>query len=121
MIISYNSDEVRVVDPNTGGAKGQKLARFDMIPPGVIWALAEHFGKGEAKYPSNADGLANWQNGYSWRLSVAALQRHLHQWLMGESHDSETGSHHLIAVIWHCTVLWWFEKHGKGTDHRGQM
>lgn len=42
--------EHRVVNPVTGGAKGQKLARFDLIPPDALWALAEHFGKGATKY-----------------------------------------------------------------------
>ena len=42
--------EVRVVDPVTGGEKGAKLARFDLIPPEATWALAEHYGKGCAKY-----------------------------------------------------------------------
>lgn len=89
-----------------------------MIPADVLWELAEHYGKGEAKYPSDADGTPNWQRGYDWRLSVAALQRHLHQWLMGEESDDETGSHHLIAVAWHAFALRWFSKHGKGRDFR---
>lgn len=42
--------EVRVVDPTTGGEKGSKLARFSLIPPEFLWALAEHYGKGAAKY-----------------------------------------------------------------------
>jgi hypothetical protein len=115
------SDEIRVVDPNTGGAKGSKLARFDMIPSDVLWELAEHYGKGEAKYPSNEDGTANWQNGYNWRLSIAALERHLHSFIQGENIDEETGSSHLVAVIWHAIALRWFQLHGKGTDYRQKM
>lgn len=107
---------VNVVDPVTGGAKGQKLARFDMIPPDVLLALAEHYGKGEAKYPSDETGLPNWMRGYRWSLSVAALERHLKAFLMGEDIDSETGSPHLVAVIWHAIALEWFRTHGKGTD-----
>lgn len=42
--------EVRVVDPTTGGEKGSKLARFSLIPPEFLWALAEHYGKGANKY-----------------------------------------------------------------------
>lgn len=112
------SEEVKIVDPETGGAKGQKAARFDMIPSDFLWKLAEHYGAGEKKYPSDDRGVANWQRGYDWRLSVAALQRHLHQWLQGEDMDAETGSHHLVAVAWHCIALWWFQKHGKGRDFR---
>jgi hypothetical protein len=110
--------ETRIVDAS-GGAKGSKLARFDMIPPDVLWELAEHYGKGEAKYPSDPEtGQPNWQLGYSWRLSVAALQRHLFAWLAGEDTDPETGSSHLIAVIWHCIALRWFQLHDKGKDYR---
>lgn len=112
------SGETTVVDETTGGMKGQKLARFDMIPPDVLWELAEHFGKGEAKYPSDENGLPNWQRGYSWRLSVAALLRHFFAFLKGEDIDPETGSSHLIAVVWHAMALRWFQLHGKGKDYR---
>jgi hypothetical protein len=87
-----------------------------MVPPDVLWELAEHYGKGEAIYPSDPD--PNWQRGYSWRLSVAALHRHLAQWESGEDTDAETGSSHLIAATWHCVALRWFQLHGKGTDYR---
>jgi len=114
----YIEQETTVVDPETGGAKGQKLARFDMIPPDVLWELAEHYGKGEAKYPSDENGLPNWERGYSWRLSTAALMRHLCAFLKGEDTDTETGSSHLIAVIWHAMALRYFQIHGKGKDYR---
>ena len=114
------SSEIRVTDPLTGGAKGSKLARFDMIPPDVLWELAEHMGKGEAKYPADETGLPNWQRGYDWRLSVAALHRHLNAFERGENLDIETGSSHLIAVIWHAMALRWFQLHGKGRDYRTQ-
>jgi hypothetical protein len=108
--------EVRVTSA-TGGEKGSKPARFDMIPPDVLWELAEHYGKGEAKYPSDpTTGEANWQKGYAWHLSVAALERHLTAWLNGEDTDLETGSSHLIAVVWHAIALRWFQLHGRGTD-----
>lgn len=113
--------EVRIVDPLTGGAKGQKLPRFDLIPPDVLWELAEHYGKGEAKYPIGEDGIPNWQRGYNWRLSVAALQRHLHQFLMGEDFDEEADSAHLVAVAWHAFALRWYSIHGKGIDYRPTM
>lgn len=117
--VTLNADEVRIVDKNTGGMKGSKLARFDMIPPDVLWELAEHYGKGEAKYPSDPEtGQPNWERGYSWRLSVAALERHLNAWLKGEDTDEETGSSHLICVIWHAMALRYFQLHDKGKDYR---
>lgn len=110
--------EIRIVDPNTGGAKGSKLAAFSLIPPDVVWEIAEHYGKGNAKYPPDEDGTPNWRKGYDWGLSLDALERHLHQWKMGEEIDEETGSHHLIAVIWHAIALRWFSKRKLGRDCR---
>jgi len=94
------SPEVRVVDPTTGGAKGQKLARFDLIPPRPLKALAEHYGKGAAKYEDR-----NWERGYKWSLSYAALHRHLNAWWSGEDNDPELGSSHLDAVLFHAMAL----------------
>ena len=106
-----SDDETRAVDPDTGGAKGSKLAQFSLIPGEFLWALAEHFGVGALKYERN-----NYLRGYRWSLSYDALQRHLHQWLLGEKIDPETGSSHLIAAAWHCCALFIFEKRGLGTD-----
>lgn len=116
--VPFETDEIRVVDPS-GGMKGSKLAKFSMIPPDVLNELAEHYGKGEAKYPSDPEtGEPNWQKGYNWRLSVDALERHLNAWKRGEDFDPETGSSHLIAVMWHAAALRWFQNHGRGRDYR---
>lgn len=123
--------EVRVVDAKTGGEKGQKLERFDLIPPGPWRALARLFGRGSIKYADR-----NWEKGYSWGLSIGALQRHLATWLLGQSYDTRdgtkggpidydengkpvhTGEHHLICVAWHAFVLSVFETRKIGTDDR---
>ena len=114
-------EEIRVTDPITGGQKGSKLARFDLLPSEPLWELAEHYGKGEQKYPTGADGIPNWMRGYNWRLSVAALERHLHQFIQGEDIDEETGSSHLTAIAWHAFALRWFQIHEKGTDYRQSL
>lgn len=101
------------VDPETGGRKETKLARFDLIPPDILHELAEHYGRGAAKY-----GERNMENGYPWSLSYAALQRHLNAWWQGEDDDPETGHSHLIAAAWHCFTLLWFLRHRRGTDDR---
>lgn len=92
--------EVRVVNAVTGGEKGSKLARFDLIPIRPLTLLAEHFGRGAAKYTDR-----NWERGYDWSLSYAALQRHLTAWWGGEDCDPELGSSHLDAVMWHAVAL----------------
>lgn len=111
MYIHPEVDEVRIVDPNTGGEKGQKPQRFSLIPTRFLWDLATHYGVGARKYEDR-----NWERGYKWSLSLDAFNRHLNQWLRGEQVDAETGSHHLIAAIWHLIALWFYDVNNKGTD-----
>lgn len=92
--------EERIVDPDTGGEKGSKDARFDLIPAGPLTELAKHYGAGAKKYEDR-----NWERGYRWSLSFAAMMRHAWAWWRGEDSDEETGSHHLVAVAWHALAL----------------
>lgn len=97
---SANRGEVRITNPLTGGQKGDKLERFDLIPVGPLTALARHYGIGARKYADN-----QWRRGYDWHLSYAAAQRHLNGFWGGEDIDEETGSPHLAAAAWHCFAL----------------
>lgn len=111
---SFNrTTEVRVVDPATGGAKGSKLARFDLLPAEALTLVAEHFGRGAEKYEDR-----NWERGYKWSLSFAAMQRHAWAFWGGESLDPETQSHHLAAVVFHALALMTYESRDAGTDDR---
>lgn len=94
-----SQEEVRVTS-SSGGQKGKKLARFDLIPVSALTHLAEHYGKGAEKYEDR-----NWERGYEWSLSYAALQRHLTAWWNGEDVDAETGHSHLDAVMFHAFAL----------------
>lgn len=107
------ASEVRIVDPDTGGAKGQKPQRYDLIPPEPLEALAEVYGFGADKYDD-----FNYLLGYDWKLSVGALKRHIAAWEMGESGDDESGLPHLAHAAWHCFTLQVFETHGLGKDLR---
>lgn len=91
--------EVRSVSA-TGGEKGTKLARYDLLPAKPLHELAEHYGRGALKYDDD-----NWRRGYEWSKSFAALQRHAWAFWDGEDIDAETGSKHLIAVAWHALAL----------------
>lgn len=97
---NVSTSEVRVTDPTTGGEKGSKLARFDLLPATPLWMLAEHYGRGASKYADR-----NWERGYKWSLSFAALQRHAWAFWNGEDTDPETGSPHILAVAWHALAL----------------
>lgn len=105
--------ETRTVDPLTGGEKGSKEARFDLIPGDTLEALACHFGRGSKKYADH-----NWLKGYKWSLSFAAMMRHAWAWWRGEDIDPETGSSHMIAVAWHAFAMATFQARAVGTDDR---
>lgn len=94
------TEEVIVTNEQTGGRKGSKLARFDLIPSRPLELLAEHYGRGCLKYSDR-----NWENGYNWGLSFAAMMRHAWAFWRGEDIDPETGSPHLVAVAWHAFAL----------------
>ena len=106
-------DEVRVVDKDTGGEKGSKLARFDLLPADPLRQLAEHYGKGALKYDAR-----NWERGYAWSLTYAALQRHANAFWSGEDIDPDSGSHHMVAVAWHALALVEFARTHKEKDDR---
>jgi hypothetical protein len=120
--------EVRTTS-STGGEKGVKLQRFDLIPVFPYQKLAEHFGKGALKYAEH-----QWRKGYEWSKSYSAIHRHLTAFWAGYDYDvcsnepdaclheppkgakprddfepdtcyNHTGSHHLDAVMWHSFVL----------------
>lgn len=88
---------------STGGQKGVKLARYDLIPVDALRQVAEHYGKGAQKYSDN-----NWRKGYEYSKAYAALQRHAQAWWGGEDVDEETGSSHLAAVAFHAMSLMTF-------------
>ena len=110
---SFENGEVRLVNEQTGGEKGTKLARFDLIPGEAMWTVAEHYGIGAEKYADN-----NWRRGYNWSLSLAALERHLQQFKAGEDYDDETGSPHMAAVVFHALALLTFMDEHPELDDR---
>lgn len=105
--------EVRVTNPITGGQKGAKLARFDLLPAKALWKVAELYGRGAAKYAP-----WNYRLGYAWSLSIAALERHLALWKEGEETDAETQCHHLASVVFHALALLLFTDEHPELDDR---
>lgn len=105
------SKEVRTTS-STGGQKGVKIERYDLIPVEALRQLAEHYGRGAEKYDAN-----QYRKGYEFSKSYAALQRHLNQWWGGEDNDGELGSSHLVAAAWHClTLLTFMQEHPEFDD-----
>lgn len=105
--------EVRVVDPVTGGMKGQKLTQMGALDPKALIEVGKVAGYGGIKYERY-----NFCKGYKWSLSYDALQRHLMAFWDGEDIDPESGLRHLAAAAWHCLALLTFSIRGKGTDDR---
>ena len=129
--------EVRIIS-ETGGAKGSKLARFDLLPWDALTLLAEHYGRGTFKYDDR-----NWEKGYKWGLSFSALQRHLTAHWNGDIYDLDPYLYgvdaegeplfteaeirampddqkvlHITAVMWHAACLTAFFLRGIGEDDR---
>ena len=132
--------EVRTTS-STGGQKGVKLQRFDLIPVGPLKELAEHYGVGASKYANH-----QWRKGYEWSKSYAALMRHLTAFWAGFDYDvcsndpegcqhvddkgepftalredacfNHTGSHHMAAVAWHAFCLLEFKDEHPDHDDR---
>ncbi len=91
--------EVRVTS-STGGQKGQKEARYDLIPGHALELVAKLYGRGAGKYEDR-----NWERGYDWSLSFAALQRHIWQFWNGEDMDEEMDMPHVACAIFHALAL----------------
>ena len=107
------SGEVRTTDPTTGGQKGVKLARFDLIPPIPLKQIAEVYGHGAKKYAER-----NWERGYAWSKSYGALMRHITAFWSGETFDQELGTHHCANVAFHCLALMEFTETHPELDDR---
>lgn len=105
-------EEIRTVS-STGGQKGSKEQRFDLIPVGPLTELATLYGRGARKYADR-----NWELGYEYHLSYAALMRHLTQWWSGQDEDEETGVSHLASVVFHAFALMEFLKTHPDFDNR---
>src|SRR5688572_25513227 len=108
-----SNEEIRVTDKGTGGSKGSKPSRMDLLPPLVLDEDARVYGMGAAKYSPT-----NYLRGFDWSLSVAALLRHINEWQQGNSYDEESGLHHLSHARWHLATLMLFEWYELGNDDR---
>lgn len=91
--------EVRTTSA-TGGQKGVKPQRYDLIPIDPLNLLAELYGNGAAKYAAH-----NWRKGYEWSNSYAAAQRHMTAFWNGEDMDPEMGLPHVTSAAFHMFAL----------------
>lgn len=107
-----NPNEIRTVSP-TGGEKGVKPERFDLIPVEALSSIARLYGVGAKKYAAH-----NWRRGYEWSKSYAAMMRHSNLFWSGEDIDPETGEPHMAAVAFHAMTLIVFMQEQREFDDR---
>jgi len=97
----------------TGGQKGVKPERHDLVPRRAMAAIARVFGFGASKYEDH-----NWRKGYEWGKSLASLQRHIDEFVDGNTYDEESGLPHLAHAGFHIlALLTWLEEQGEGADN----
>jgi hypothetical protein len=111
-LIETNPNEIRTVSP-TGGEKGVKPERFDLLPVEALSSIARLYGVGAQKYASH-----NWRRGYDWSKSYAAMMRHANLFWSGEDIDPETGEPHMAAVAFHAMTLIVFMQEQREFDDR---
>lgn len=93
------SEEVRTTS-STGGQKGVKASRYDLIPIPALDLLARLYGRGAEKYEEH-----NWRKGYEWSKSYASAMRHMTLFWDGEDIDEEMGLPHVICAAFHMFTL----------------
>ena len=85
-------------------AKGK--LQYDLIPPSALEGLAEVLTYGAKKYKPN-----NWKKVEDLGQYRNALYRHLEAYRKGETHDEESGLHHLKHAL--CNVAFLLELEDK--------
>lgn len=92
--------EIRTVS-ESGGEKGVKPWRYDLIPPTALAQLAALYGLGAKKYDEH-----NFRKGYGWDKSYGGLQRHVNLFWSGEDYDLELKNvNHICSTAWHAFAL----------------
>lgn len=98
-------------------------ARFELIPPESLFALAMVLSFGAKKYAAR-----NWEKGMSWGRVFGATMRHLWAWWGGKAPtntnfvlgelDVDTGYSHLWHAMFGVAVLIAYEERKIGEDDR---
>lgn len=87
--------------------------KFELLPPEAELALAHHYTVGALKYADR-----NWELGMDWTKPFACIRRHAWKWFRGEEYDDETGSHHMICIMWNAAAIYTYFVRGVGKDTR---
>ena len=88
-------------------------ARYDLLPPDALDAIAQVFTYGAAKYADR-----NWEGGMAWGRLFAAMMRHCWAFWRGEDVDPESGLPHLAHAGACVLMLLAYMQRGIGHDNR---
>lgn len=112
IILGSPENYVSQKSPATGLKFDTGKLQYSLIPVETTQALAEVLSFGASKYAPN-----NWQlveNGEQRYLD--ALYRHLQAYRSGESHDPESGLHHLSHALTNVAFLHYLTTTKKDTQ-----
>ncbi len=87
--------------------------RYDLLPHDGLEELVRVYTKGAAKYADR-----NWEKGMSFSRCLGSLMRHTWKFWSGETHDPETGCHHMAMAAWNAIALCVYDLRKVGTDDR---
>ena len=96
-----------------GYKKDQGKPQIALVPPELIWGVAEVLTLNVPKY-----GARNWELGMDWDRPYSALQRHMLAWWQGDSLDGETKLSHLLHAACNISFLIAYEQRKIGKDNR---
>lgn len=82
---------------------------WELLPLTIIKEVVKVYTFGAKKYAPNS--WQNLENGYE--RYKAAMLRHLVAFEEGETHDPESGIHHLAHLIWNGIAMLWIVTRGK--------
>ena len=74
--------------------------RFDLIPPEAMVEIAKVFTEGATRY-----GDRNWEKGIPVGECVAAIERHLTRFKLGQDFNPKTECHEAAHMAFWCMVL----------------
>lgn len=101
---------------SSGGQKGIKNERYDLIPWASMDKVARVYGYGAKKYQDR-----NWEKGYPWGWSIGATLRHIALFVQGEDNDLESGLPHLAHATFHLLSLMRFMDAKREFDDRSKV
>lgn len=87
--------------------------RYELLPADALEELARVYTVGARKYADR-----NWEKGMAWSRMFGSMMRHAWKFWRGETHDPETGCHHMAMAAWNCLGLCTYDMRKIGDDNR---